>query len=74
MTSNQEKLPAPIIQDLDRIVSISKHLRKERELAFYGDEDYLPSEEYSEVDGQNAITNTEWLLTLIAPWVGAALK
>lgn len=32
---------------LDRVIRISKWLRKEREFSFYGDIDFIPTEEYS---------------------------
>lgn len=40
-------------EDLKRIASVSRALRKERELAFYGDIDFIPTEEYT-IDDANA--------------------
>lgn len=47
------------IRDLARI---SKRLRKERELAFYGDLDFIPTNEYSEEDAQRARSDAELVL------------
>lgn len=37
------------------IKSLSFRLRKEREFSFYGDVDFIPTEEYSEKDGRTAL-------------------
>jgi len=40
----QELLPHHALEDLRDIVRISKRLRKERELALYGADDFIPTE------------------------------
>lgn len=40
--------------DLDEIAKVSKWLRKEREFSFYGDIDFIPTEEYSLEDARRA--------------------
>lgn len=65
LVDNQERLPAHLVPQLDRVVHLSKALRKERELAYYGDEDYLPSEEYSLADANHYVSECEWLLELV---------
>jgi hypothetical protein len=40
---------------LAAIKAISKRLRKERELSFYGAEDFIPTEEYDLADAEQAI-------------------
>lgn len=66
LTQNKEHLPLPIQTHLDEIVSISRTLRKERELAFYGTEDWIPTEEYSENDSSEAIRKTERVYELVS--------
>ena len=44
---------------LELLARISAWLRKERELAFYGDVDFIPTEEYSRDDAQRAIADAE---------------
>ena len=40
---------------MEELAAISKWLRRERELAFYGDIDFIPTEEYSREDALRAI-------------------
>lgn len=70
LKANKNKLP-PIIKDnLDEISSISRTLRKDRELAFYGTEDWIPTKEYDETDSRNAIQMAQ----KIYQWVSQALS
>lgn len=52
---NIEAFPQIVKDNLTKIKEISRTLRKERELAFYGLEDWIPSEEYSLEDAERAI-------------------
>lgn len=47
---------------LPELARISKWLRKERELAFYGDTDFIPTEEYSERDAERALNDAVYVL------------
>ncbi|MEZ0344636.1 MAG: HEPN domain-containing protein [Caldimicrobium sp.] len=53
--ANKEVFPQVIRDNLFRIKEISRKLRKERELAFYGLEDWIPSEEYTLKEAEQAI-------------------
>lgn len=53
--ANKEAFPQVIRDNLFRIKEISRKLRKERELAFYGLEDWIPSEEYTLKEAEQAI-------------------
>ncbi|MCC6274190.1 MAG: hypothetical protein IT572_12070 [Deltaproteobacteria bacterium] len=56
----KETRPSPFSKiHLEEIVSVSRSLRKERELAFYGTEDWIPTEEYSEKDSTETIQKVE---------------
>jgi len=55
LIENREKFPADIASQLEELAAISKWLRRERELAFYGDIDFIPTEEYSREDALRAI-------------------
>lgn len=59
---HREKFPEDIRKDLDEIAEISRWLRKERELAFYGDIDFIPSEEYTREDALRAINDVKKVL------------
>lgn len=45
---------------LDRLAEISKALRKDRELAFYGDVDFIPTEEYDLAQANEAQAGAEY--------------
>ena len=42
---------------LQRLEEISRWLRKEREFAFYGDIDFIPTEQYSRPDAERAMAD-----------------
>lgn len=44
------------------MAEISHWLRKEREFAFYGDIDFIPTEEYSQADSERAIADANYVL------------
>lgn len=47
--------PSDLQAQLPELARISKRLRREREFAFYGDIDFVPTREYTEADSQIAI-------------------
>jgi HEPN domain-containing protein len=55
LLEHEEKFSKNIATHLKELADISKRLRKERELAFYGDIDFIPTEEYSHDDATKAI-------------------
>lgn len=55
LLEHQEKYAPVIRTELPALARISKKLRKERELAFYGDLDFIPTEEYTRQDAQEAV-------------------
>lgn len=52
---NQDLFPESVKNRLERIRLISRELRKERELAFSGAEDWIPLAEHTPEDAQRAI-------------------
>jgi hypothetical protein len=54
LLEHRERFPETVQTQLADLASISKRLRKERELAFYGDLDFIPTEEYSYEDAHEA--------------------
>jgi len=54
---NAERLPAAVAADIDTLVSASRRLREERELAFYGDEETETGAEalFSQGDADEAL-------------------
>ena len=59
------RLPAELRERLPRAAEISKSLRRERELAFYGDIDFIPTEEYTEAHGRAAYDGAAFVLALV---------
>ncbi|MEJ5283719.1 MAG: HEPN domain-containing protein [Brevinematales bacterium] len=56
---NIEKIPVKFHSEIKNLVTSSKWLRREREISFYGDMDYLPLSDYSEDDAIKAIETAE---------------
>jgi hypothetical protein len=54
LTEHSDRLPPAIQKNLAKITKISRTLRKDRELAFYGSEDLTPSEFYQQADADEA--------------------
>jgi len=55
LEQNQDRLPAAIRGKLGDLVRISRSLRRDRELAFYGSEDLTPSDFYTREDAATAL-------------------
>ena len=64
LLEHSDRFGAIITKDLKRAAGIYKRLRRERELAFYGDIDFIPTEEYSEEDARQAIQDARWVVAL----------
>ncbi len=66
---------ADLRDDLPRAAEISARLRRERELAFYGDLDFIPTEQYTAEDAGRAYDAAAWVVALarrvIEPLSGA---
>ena len=71
LVDQAQLLPGSIQEDVPRLAEISRWLRKEREFSFYGDIDFIPTEEYTEEDAEKAIADARYVLEraarLIAP-------
>jgi HEPN domain-containing protein len=52
--------------DLDRLAASSLWLRKEREFAFYGEIDLIPTERYAEADASRARVEAEFTVRVAA--------
>ncbi|MEW6003020.1 MAG: HEPN domain-containing protein [Nitrospirota bacterium] len=66
LKENKALLPPKLVKELPKITRISKRLRKERELAFYGDEDFIPTEEYDAKDAQDAIRDAKFVVRIVS--------
>lgn len=61
LLEHRDRFPEQVRSSLDRCARISKWLRKERELSFYGDIDFLPTEEYGSSDSLRAKEDARWV-------------
>ena len=50
--------------DIERAVTASAWLRKEREFSFYGDIDFIPTERYGRDDAVRAIADAQFVVAL----------
>ncbi len=65
LTQEKDKLPAGILKDLEKICDISRSLRRDRELAYYGSEDLTPSEFYQEKDAKEALASAHFIVKAV---------
>ena len=68
---NQENFSHPtslagrrVAREIGRIAEISKRLRKEREPSFYGDIDFIPTEEYRLEDAREALEGANFIVEI----------
>lgn len=54
LLAHAERLAPELRGALPALARASKWLRKEREFAFYGDDDFIPTEEYTADDAEKA--------------------
>jgi hypothetical protein len=69
LLAERERLPAEVIDHADRLAAISKDLRRDRELAFYGTEDLTPSSFYAESDAVRARDAAAFTIAIVTPAV-----
>jgi HEPN domain-containing protein len=65
LLQHRERLPERVAAEVDRLAAISRRLRKEREFAFYGDEDFIPTEEYTPDDAEEALDDARFVLSFL---------
>lgn len=58
------RFPGEVSSQAEKLAGISAWLRKEREFSFYGDIDFIPSEQYSKDDAQRAIDDAVFALQM----------
>ena len=62
----RERLPGPVREHVGQLAEISRELRRDRELAFYGAEDLVPSEFYAEKDARRALDGARFVVETAA--------
>jgi len=67
----QDRLPPQVRRDVVRLAEISGWLRKEREFSFYGDIDFIPTEEYDREVALKAIADAQFVCAAAALMIPA---
>jgi HEPN domain-containing protein len=69
MIREKALMPAPLRSELSKLAKISKNLRRDRELAFYGSEDLTPKDFYKEDDAKIAMDQATYTVKAVKPHV-----
>lgn len=69
LLAEKERLPSELHDELEGLMQISRDLRRDRELAFYGAEDLTPSAFYSKKDATAARDGARRTVQLVRPHV-----
>lgn len=64
LETHADRFLPEVASDVPRLAVISAWLRKEREFAFYGDEDFIPTSQYAKADAQRAIEDAEFTVSI----------
>jgi HEPN domain-containing protein len=70
LKAEAHRLPDSLRGQLGTLTRISRDLRRDRELAFYGAEDLTPSGFYTREDGERARTDARRTVELVRPHIG----
>jgi hypothetical protein len=66
LLEHRDEMPATIRADLEKLAEISRQLRRDRELAFYGSEDLTPSDFYKKSDAKKAREQARWTVEAVS--------
>ena len=69
LLAERDRLPAALGGAVEELMEISRQLRRDRELAFYGAEDLTPSGFYSRADAERALRDARRTVELVRPHV-----
>jgi HEPN domain-containing protein len=69
LLAERKRFPDGLQKELDALASISRELRRDRELAFYGAEDLTPSGFYSRSDAERAREGARRTVAAVVPAV-----
>lgn len=66
LLDNVDLLPGSVRGRVEEMCHISRSLRRDRELAFYGSEDLTPSQFYKESDAQTALAQASQVVDAVS--------
>jgi HEPN domain-containing protein len=72
LLSERARLPEALAPEIEQLAEVSRQLRRDRELAFYGAEDLTPSGFYSKADAERARAGARRTVELVQPHVPTA--
>ena len=64
LSEHRERFPKDVASRIERLAGISAALRKDRELSFYGDIDFVPTEHYTREHAQRALDDAVWVVSV----------
>lgn len=65
LRQERDRLAPDVAPHVDRLADISRSLRRDRELAFYGAEDLTPSDFYKEADATTARESARFVVATV---------
>ena len=71
LREHASRFPTAADTTLNDLAELSKWLRENRELAFYGDDDFIPTERYTRDDAQRAIDGARLAVAVAKTAIGA---
>lgn len=72
LLEEQEKFSPEIRERIPELAAISLRLRRDRELAFYGDRDFIPDQVYGQPAAAQALADAERVLEVVPFFIGPA--
>lgn len=67
LEAERDRLPTTLAPDVERLAAVSRSLRRDRELAFYGAPDIVPYDFYKEADASEAREVARFVVERVAP-------
>ena len=71
LLAERERLGLDFQDKVERLATISRDLRRDRELAFYGAEDLTPTNFYSKKDAEKAREGARFTVSIVKPFVAS---
>jgi HEPN domain-containing protein len=66
----RDRLPRSVSRAADRLAAISGQLGRERNVSFYGDQNFIPSERYTRREAEQAMDDAEFAYQLARDAIG----
>ena len=70
LRAEKNRLPEELRAEVEWLANVSRTLRRDRELAFYGAEDLTPSGFYSKADAEDARDSARRVVDMVLPHAG----